>query len=251
MFTNQNGIAYLTFGNPKNQSLVLVHAAGTDSSIWDYQTESLSNRFYVITYDLRGHGNSKSSTVADLNTHSEDLKNLIIGLNLNTPILCGLSLGGVIAQKYAETNPVSRLILVGSPAYSIGGKIKLIANLKKIVSVTIVRWFWPGSVRIIMDLFFRNLDFERKSYAIDLTIRNGLKTFLEEIEILFDFAGADLSNIKNITILLGEKEDRRVFEHSWFLQQKFNAKQIIIPGCYHVPNWENPAEFNRILSECL
>lgn len=95
-------------GNP----IVLIHGGGTDSRDWQLLTPYLTQHFSVITYDLRGSGNSPIPT--EKTDHLSDLSNLLNYLNIGNAALVGHSLGGQIAVEFALSNPerVNELILL-------------------------------------------------------------------------------------------------------------------------------------------
>jgi pimeloyl-ACP methyl ester carboxylesterase len=98
--------------------VVFVHGAILDHSQWDPQVQTLDDEYTTIVYDVRGHGRTGGSSreTYSIELFAEDLDALITGLDLEKPVLCGLSMGGCIAQLYAATYPekVSGLVLVGT-----------------------------------------------------------------------------------------------------------------------------------------
>ncbi|WP_458204909.1 alpha/beta fold hydrolase [Haladaptatus sp. NG-SE-30] len=95
--------------------LVFVHASILDHSMWNQQVDALSEHYTTIVYDLRGHGRTGGSTESEysMNLYAEDLHALITALELDRPILCGLSMGGTVALTYAARFPdrIAGLIL--------------------------------------------------------------------------------------------------------------------------------------------
>ncbi|WP_127145452.1 3-oxoadipate enol-lactonase [Pelagibacterium montanilacus] len=109
---------YQTIGAPEGRpALVFINALGTDFRIWRDVIVRLAGEFSILTYDLRGHGLSDvgpgAITMAD---HAADLAALIERENLGRTLICGLSIGGLIAQELAATRPdlVRALILCGT-----------------------------------------------------------------------------------------------------------------------------------------
>jgi 3-oxoadipate enol-lactonase len=102
--------------------LVFINSLGTDSRIWHHVLPKLSDGFTLLTYDKRGHGLSDLGnppySVAD---HVTDLIGLLDHLGLSSVIICGLSVGGLIAQGLYEKRPdlVSALVL-SNTAHKIG-----------------------------------------------------------------------------------------------------------------------------------
>ncbi|MEL6629013.1 MAG: alpha/beta hydrolase [Bacteroidota bacterium] len=104
-------ISYVTAG--QGQPLVLIHAGGLDKSMWQSQMKELSKDFWVMAYDVRGHGSSVSAS----NDHFEidDLNALLNQEGIDQKInILGCSLGSIIALDYAIAHPekVDHMILV-------------------------------------------------------------------------------------------------------------------------------------------
>ena len=53
-------LAAYTRGNPEHTPIVLVHGYPDDSSVWDQVADRLAQHHFVVTYDVRGAGNSDS-----------------------------------------------------------------------------------------------------------------------------------------------------------------------------------------------
>ena len=102
-------------------ALVLLHCLGVDHRLWDFALARLSPRFTVLTYDFPGHGEVPvprgGYTIEDL---SAQLAALLEREGIAQAHVCGMSLGGLVAQHVAATHPerVNRLILVDTtPRY--------------------------------------------------------------------------------------------------------------------------------------
>lgn len=95
--------------------LIFVHGAILDHGQWEPQVDALSNGYTTIAYDVRGHGRTGGSAEAaySIGLFAGDLDALIAALELERPVVCGLSTGGCIAQVYAATRPdrISGLVL--------------------------------------------------------------------------------------------------------------------------------------------
>jgi pimeloyl-[acyl-carrier protein] methyl ester esterase len=92
--------------------LVMLHGWGMHGGIWSDTAERLAADFQVHNVDLPGHGASPALDAFTLDTVVEQL-----ATTFERPvILCGWSLGGIIAQHWAAHEPakVQRLILVSS-----------------------------------------------------------------------------------------------------------------------------------------
>ncbi|WP_158211547.1 alpha/beta fold hydrolase [Alkalihalobacterium alkalinitrilicum] len=102
------------------EPLVLIHGLGEKKESWKYQHE-LANYYDLIIPDLRGFGKSTLSGNEDVSIRSfaEDILALLDKLNIKKAHICGLSMGGIIAQEMYQLNSskVHSLILANSLYY--------------------------------------------------------------------------------------------------------------------------------------
>ena len=96
--------------------VVMVHGITGNLAVWHLQlVPALSDRFRVLTYDLRGHGYSGTPpsgyTPDDM---ADDLLGLLDGLELERPALVGHSYGADITLYFAARHPdrVSQVIAI-------------------------------------------------------------------------------------------------------------------------------------------
>jgi pimeloyl-ACP methyl ester carboxylesterase len=112
-FKNLEGkdIAASVFGEESNPLVVFLHGGGQTRFAWDEAAESISQKgFFVITYDLRGHGDSFWSEEGNyrIHHHKEDLISIIE--NFDQPAnLVGASLGGMTSLSLAGDPNHSKL----------------------------------------------------------------------------------------------------------------------------------------------
>ncbi len=104
---------------PGAPTLVFSNSLGTDLRAWDRLAARLSGRFRIVRYDKRGHGLSQATPPPyRIDDHVDDLIGLLDHLALDRIVLCGLSVGGLIAQGLALRQPkrVQALILADTAA---------------------------------------------------------------------------------------------------------------------------------------
>lgn len=84
--------------------LVCLHGFPLDHSMWSGQLAGFTKHVRVIAPDLRGFGKSLGNTpVTSLDDFVGDLLAMLDELDVSGPIvLCGLSMGGYIAFRFAE-----------------------------------------------------------------------------------------------------------------------------------------------------
>ncbi len=117
-----NGIelAYEVYG--EGVPLVLAHGFTATKEMWDGQTGPFSKRYRVVVYDVRGHGDSQAPPADDpgytLDTFVEDQRALMAHLGIAQAYVGGLSMGGMIAMRFALQHPemVRALLLCDTAA---------------------------------------------------------------------------------------------------------------------------------------
>ncbi|MCS7003293.1 MAG: alpha/beta fold hydrolase [Dehalococcoidia bacterium] len=103
---NANGItiAYRDLGS--GAPLIFIHGNSYESSTWDAQALHFCDRYRVIAPDVRGHGSTTIATWGySVPTLAQDLLGLMDGLGVERAVVCGLSLGGIIAMQAAVDAP--------------------------------------------------------------------------------------------------------------------------------------------------
>ena len=96
---NDVTIHYQVIGAPEDKpTFVFANSLGTDFRIWRDVIVRLVGEAAIITYDKRGHGLSDLGKSQTMDDHIADLEALLDHLGVQHPIVCGLSVGGLIAQ---------------------------------------------------------------------------------------------------------------------------------------------------------
>ena len=107
-------IAYETYGS--GYPLVLAHGLAATKEMWDGQVPDFADRYRVVVYDARGHGESDSPPVDDagytMDQLVDDQKALMDHLGIAEAYIGGLSLGGMIAMRFALKYPRSTRALM-------------------------------------------------------------------------------------------------------------------------------------------
>lgn len=133
--------------------VVFINSLGTDFRIWNEVRTRLNKDASTLVYDKRGHGLSDiGNTPYTIEQLASDLIALLDRLSIKRTIICGLSVGGLIAQGVYAARPdlVTGLIL-SNTAHKIGtaemwnARIAAIQQdgLTSILDATMPRWFTP------------------------------------------------------------------------------------------------------------
>jgi pimeloyl-ACP methyl ester carboxylesterase len=87
--------------------IMFVHGFPLDHTMWRHQLEAFRHTHRVIMPDLRGFGESETSSgIVSMARFADDLAELLVVLEVDQPIvLCGLSMGGYIALEMWQRHP--------------------------------------------------------------------------------------------------------------------------------------------------
>eukprot|EP00965_Chrysotila_dentata_P149029 4922441-Pleurochrysis_carterae.AAC.1 len=116
---------YREWGNEQAPPIVLIHDIGDCNHLWDDVAHPLSERYRVLSIDLRGHGESSRSPRREYGVEQlvGDVHELVVRLSLNGRewggaftrpwVLCGKGMGGAVAVAYVSQHPgrVAGLVL--------------------------------------------------------------------------------------------------------------------------------------------
>ena len=94
--------------------LVLLHGFPLDHRMWVAQA-TLADHVRLVAPDLRGFGGSGATATTSVEQLADDVAALLDALHVTTPaVICGLSMGGYVAQHLAVRHPdrVAALVLV-------------------------------------------------------------------------------------------------------------------------------------------
>lgn len=138
-------------GSSGKPVLVFSNSLGTDFRIWDQVVVRLADRFRILRYDKRGHGLSDlGKTPYAMADHVGDLTALLDALAIDNAVICGLSVGGLIAQGlYAMRPDLVRGLILCDTAHKIGNdelwntRIAAVESggIDSIADAVLERWF--------------------------------------------------------------------------------------------------------------
>ena len=148
---------YFLEGPAKAPVVVMAHALGATLRLWDAQAAALADRYRVLRYDVRGHGESEVPpgpyTVEQM---VADLRALLESLGIFEVHFVGLSMGGCIGMALASAAPdvVASLVLCDTtPCYGPEAKPRWDERIRiaetqgmtdDLIEKTMEIWFTPG-----------------------------------------------------------------------------------------------------------
>ncbi|OFY41254.1 MAG: alpha/beta hydrolase [Bacteroidetes bacterium GWF2_40_14] len=244
----------------KGRPIVFIPGWPLSDEMYEYQYSYLiEKKFRIIGITLRGFGKSdKPYGSYDYDVHASDIKTVLRKLEIKDAILCGFSMGGAIALRFAaEDNGthISKLVLAGAAApvwtqrsdfpYNLPKKIvddliiqcykdrpKLLSDFAKIFSASetslnegISKWLnvicLTASPYATAQCLIALRDTDLRSDMARITIPTLILHGKKDKICSFDLAGQMKAGISNSRLVAFEKSG-----HSLFLEEtvKFNEE---------------------------
>jgi pimeloyl-ACP methyl ester carboxylesterase len=241
--------------------IVFIPGALSDYSAATRQLEAFSDTHTAIAYDLRGHGNTTNPhhEPYSIDLLAEDLHAFITEMGLDRPVLCGVSMGGMIAQVYASRYPnqLSALVLADtfSPAFlSRRDHIERFTLVNAIAGV--VRLVGYNRAKNLILWFGRKLERDqttslRPDAFPDMDTADAVNALRAAAS--FHTTDIDLASITVPTLILyGEHEPSVISRHAPTLSAQIPDSTVQeVPDAGHASPWDNPEFFNSTIRTFL
>ena len=243
---NDVTIHYQVIGAPADRPvIVFINSLGTDFRIWRDVVVRLAGDFAILLYDKRGHGLSDVGQLpASIEDHATDLAGLLDLLSVKNAVICGLSVGGLIAQSLYQRRDTAHKI---GTSESWNTRIAAVEQngIGSIVDAVMERWFTPA---------FRRP--ENNAYAgyCNMLTRQPVEGYIAACEAIRD---ADLTEAaKRIavpTICIVGDQDGSTPPDLVLATAKLipGARYEVIPDCAHIPCVEQPEALTAIIRAFL
>ncbi len=259
MNTITQRISIFRKGEKENKPIIFIHGFPYDHKMWDEQLEYFSQKYYCISYDIRGLGVSEPGDGQfTMETFVDDLENIIDEFHLNKPIVCGLSMGGYIALRAVERmeHKLGGIILCDTKpaADDNAGKLKRAEGVKKInshgvaafTSSFIPNCFSQSSIKdlgeLYQDILNRSAGFTAagvKGCLLAMAGRTDTSDYLSEIRI-------------PSLLICGEEDNLTPPKVMKDAAAKIaNSEFEIIHKSGHMTPVENPGAFNNAVENFL
>ena len=260
-------IAYDTLGDPKRPLIIMVHPLGMDRSVWDSLGQVLSNDFYVVSYDLPGHGQSDRTAVAAPIT-LYDLSNGVMALAqyLGKPDFhfIGTSIGGLIGlallTQQSKTSLTSGCHILSATLTNTAAKIGTtdgwqtranhvrIQGLNHIADQIVQRWF--------SEVYLAKLPHQLGYWLHRLCLTDDdcyaqLCDVLGQSDLTQNLADLPTHTQQRILLIAGSDDVAMPLSHMQTLANLLPHAHFKTIVCGHVPALEQPNIFLNLLTQHL
>jgi len=260
-----NGLdTYYEIHGPENDGkkqgkpwLAFSHSLACSTRMWEGQIAAFKDRYRVLVYDTRGHGQTAAPRGQyTLEGLADDLHALLKHLQIQKPHFVGLSMGGMIGQTFALKYPgvlasltladtTSRYPAAAAAMWQDRIRIAEANGMEALVQTTLERWFTAP---------FRNDRKEDVARVAAQILKTPVPGYvgcchaIPKIDVT-----ARLQELKlPALVICGEQDPATPPAMARDIVQALpGAKLALIPQAAHLANIEQPEAFNRALAGFL
>jgi pimeloyl-ACP methyl ester carboxylesterase len=237
---------------------VLLHGVGSDASIWHRQLDHFGRTRRTIAWSMPGFGDSPPLSPLTWEGLNESLERLLDAQGLKRVVLLGHSLGGFVAQKFADAHPerLAGLILSGTTA-SFGKpdgdwqQEFVRERLAPFQAGKTMKDIAPEMVRAVLG---PNASPEDAELAVRSAMRVGDQAFQDAVRLIVTFDGREALDRLDLPVLLlaGEVDDNAPAGVMRKMVDRIKGSRIVeLPGLGHMANIEDATAFNAAVEAFL
>jgi 3-oxoadipate enol-lactonase len=238
------------------QPLVFIHGLGSSTKDWESQVPEFSKSYRVITFDLRGHGQSeKPSGPYSIPMLAADLAGLLRGLNIFSVHLVGLSLGGAVAFQFALDYPsiVKTLTIVNSGPRLVGTPEEVQQEIERRVGIVQQLGMQAMGEALAPTLFPNPEQAPLRETFIQRWAENDPLAYIEATRSFLGWnVESELEMIECPTLILVADQDYSpVMIKEAYVKLIPRAQMVVIADAHHALPLEKPESFNAALQDFL
>ena len=246
-YLDRDGVRIYYHAQGAGPTVLLTHGYSGTSHMWNQQVAALRDRYQVVVWDIRGHGQSDSPE--DSARYSEalsldDMNAILDAVDAPTAVIGGLSLGGYLSLAFhvKHSERVHSLMLFDTgPGFRDPKGREGWNEMAR------------GRARYFRRKGVAELEGQFEAHGGQHRSAEGLALAAEGI---LPQAGADvidsLPGIKVPTLVLVGAKDTPFLGATEYMASRIpGATKVILPGAGHVANLDQPTAFNDAVGDFL
>lgn len=246
-----NGVRsrYFVSGDSDAQPIILLHGWGCEAATLASIEKVASETCFAVNVDFPGFGQSdEPTTVWGVEDYVKWLRELIVALNIDSPILLGHSFGGRVSILYASQYPVKKLILVDAA----GVKPKRhIDYYLKVYSFKLVKFLANKFMSSEKAKSFIDAQRKKRGSSDYSNSSNMMRAIMSKV-VNEDLCFA-MPQIKAPTLLIwGENDTATPLKDAKKMEKLIPGSGLVVfAGCSHYSFLDNPRQFAAVLRSFL
>jgi pimeloyl-ACP methyl ester carboxylesterase len=245
-----NGIVIEYQDGGQGSPVLLGHGYSATGRMWDGQRAALGDRYRIISWDMRGHGQTESPS--DPAQYSAaltvaDMRALLLHCGIERAVVGGLSLGGYVSLAFYLAHPemIRALVICDSgPGYR-NAEARAAWNARALERAAELEAkgldALAGRSREMREAIGHHASAQGLAHAA-----RGM--LAQEGSAVID----GLATIQVPTLIIVGDQDRPFLAPCEYMAKKIpGARLEVIAGAGHASNLDQPAAFNRVLREFL
>lgn len=259
------GLAYDDDGS--GPPIVFLHGGWLSAESWAGQRERFGDEYRIVAPDLRGHGRTGPSDARrySVDLMADDLDSLLSDLGIEECVLCGLSLGSMVAQSYAARHPdrIRGLLLAGAvqtfPPVAMPRAMKRALSPLPMLGTSLAVAGGGATFRSLLSTIrpltggpWLARDPEVREAALETVGRISEEEFEKTFSALYRFEPPALDGLSvPARVVYGEHEAPPVKRQSKELAGALGSDVYEVAGAAHLVNQDSPNGFDRVLAGLL
>ncbi len=239
-FLDRDGVRIYYDAQGSGPAVLLSHGYSATSQMWARQVEALKDSYRVITWDMRGHGQSDSPD--DQSLYSEeatcgDMAGILRELGVATAVVGGLSLGGYMSLAFNVRYPemvIALMLFDTGPGYKnpVGRE-----GWNKTAESRAVAFETKG-----LDSLGRGAEVRIAQHRSAAGLARAARGMLAQ------FDSRIIESLEHITVptlvLVGANDEPFLGATDYMAKKIPGAQRVVIPNAGHAANLDQPEIFN-------
>jgi len=238
-----------TYGKKENPAVIMLHGIGADYEMFLPQIdEFVKEKFFLIVPEMRGHGKSSKVNKLTLDDFSYDINEILKYFDIDKAIVIGVSMGGVIAQRFVVDFPekVNKLIIVDSFGELSTLKEKMIGKFQ-VIGFNIFNFLPKKLGATLFASAYKGVSdkaqeyFREKSLNIDYNQMILARKAINKIDIINKLKDIEVDSL----VIVGGNIEVMVKASNKIANALNNSRLIIIDNSMDPTNLVFPEQFNK------
>lgn len=228
-------------------TVIFLHGAALSKNLWEAQVKALSDIANTIAIDLPGHKGSAGDACDRISDYALSVSRFVEDLKILSPILCGMSMGGAIAQELLITRPD---IFRSAMLMHTGARLKVLPFLFETIQKDYASY---------LDLVVQFSISKKSDHAKIKTLMDDIAVLSQDVA-LKDFTACDRFDVMaqlgqiqaKVLVVTGNDDAVTPPKYGDFLQKNIpDAKIARIADAGHLSPIEKPEQVSQLIREFI